>query len=434
MVRSPAPVLALALLLPSTPALAAAWVVTDRATLDALSVPGIAPPVSFAAYLSGGSEAQGFSNPCDFGYSMVAGPSADALAEADLSWTQSGAQGILFELPAPSVSVVVLPSIDHGPFPNEGIEYTVWGSDTGDLAGFPAGWDLATLVTIYREGWVDSCPGNEPGDESDDFAGLYGFRDLPHRYVVVLPSGSITIFEDPSRTSWTAEGDDGSEEGWQSSDFEIDAVGVPVCDAGLVAVGRDVAGVAGEAIELDATGSLGTIATYGWDIDQDFAVDLAGAVVTHVFEAPGDYEVMLSVVAEDACSDFDTVDVHACAPEQADADGDGSRAAECGGDDCDDADPEVHPGAEEVDGDGVDGDCDGRDDVGPPPDDDTGPPGDDDAASADDDAAGSAPPAEDFEGTCGCGGSAGAAGGAAAALVAAGGALGARSRRIRPRG
>ncbi len=43
----------------------------------------------------------------------------------------------------------------------------------------------------------------------------------------------------------------------------------------------------------------------------------------------------------------------------ADADGDGRPAEECGGDDCDDANPARHPGAAEIcDADGVDEDCD----------------------------------------------------------------------------
>ena len=42
-----------------------------------------------------------------------------------------------------------------------------------------------------------------------------------------------------------------------------------------------------------------------------------------------------------------------------DADGDGSEALECGGDDCDDGDDDVHPGASELcDSEGVDEDCD----------------------------------------------------------------------------
>ncbi|MBN1770718.1 MAG: hypothetical protein JXB32_05620, partial [Deltaproteobacteria bacterium] len=42
-----------------------------------------------------------------------------------------------------------------------------------------------------------------------------------------------------------------------------------------------------------------------------------------------------------------------------DTDDDGYDAAECGGDDCDDSDAEVNPGATELPGDGVDQDCDG---------------------------------------------------------------------------
>ncbi|MBX3246188.1 MAG: putative metal-binding motif-containing protein [Myxococcales bacterium] len=44
---------------------------------------------------------------------------------------------------------------------------------------------------------------------------------------------------------------------------------------------------------------------------------------------------------------------------QPDADGDGYAAVECGGEDCDDSDPSIHPGATEIcDAEGVDEDCD----------------------------------------------------------------------------
>jgi hypothetical protein len=44
-----------------------------------------------------------------------------------------------------------------------------------------------------------------------------------------------------------------------------------------------------------------------------------------------------------------------------DFDGDGHRADDCGGDDCDDADATIHPGAEDPCEDGIDQDCDGID-------------------------------------------------------------------------
>ncbi|MFK7989386.1 MAG: MopE-related protein [Sandaracinaceae bacterium] len=80
-------------------------------------------------------------------------------------------------------------------------------------------------------------------------------------------------------------------------------------------------------------------------------------------------ESTVCVAGDDPCSDSercmeaqtDCVAVDCDGPDQGDSDGDGRRTEQCGGDDCDDDDPNRFPGNTEVcDVDGHDEDCDDR--------------------------------------------------------------------------
>lgn len=59
---------------------------------------------------------------------------------------------------------------------------------------------------------------------------------------------------------------------------------------------------------------------------------------------------------------YDDVDADCSGGSDHDADGDGYDAASSGGDDCDDGDPDIHPGATDAAYDGVDSDCDASSD------------------------------------------------------------------------
>ncbi len=359
----------------------AAYVTTDVETLLGFTVEELTPEVEFGTFVDGGNGLVGVGPECGLSWTTANRSPAEALSSADFFWYQGTSRPIVFDMGRPVNTVIVYNSADHGPFPEEGIEYTVWGRDNPDFSNFPEGWTLGTLALIYQNGWNanEGCP---EGPNSDDFSGQYIFEEK-YQYIAVYANNSISIFHDPSHASWTGSGDNSGEPGWQSVDDEIDAVGTPAnvnCDVtGPHAnAGRDRTEETCTEFQLDGSASVGNrIVIYSWDIDGDGVIDVSGETPTVTFNHTYDGDVTLTVIDINGCRDTDTMHLTVVSngdadcdgiadgddncpeaenPNQADRDGDGA------GDACDNCVTVANPEQTDTDEDGLGDACDGDDD------------------------------------------------------------------------
>ncbi|MCU7860671.1 MAG: carboxypeptidase regulatory-like domain-containing protein [Candidatus Thiodiazotropha sp. (ex Lucinoma kastoroae)] len=293
------------------------YVITDVETLNGLTQDALIPSnYILGSYVTGGrSGTWTASSPlgCGFSYTTTGSDPASIQQAGDALdfWSMGSGYGsdAIWDMGMGFSSVSVLPLIDHEPFPQEGIEYTIWGSNDPN-ATFPDGWELATLVTIYSQGWADNRAQCTESVNIDDYAGLYTFGETEYQYIRLKADNSISIFDTPEHTTWSTNIDDSGLPGWQSVESEIDGVAGMVCDVKPLAnAGEDMLGMTGETIQFDASSSQGTILTYGWDLDGDSEIDLTGATPSHIFNAGFDRVVSLLVVDDRGCVGSDTVHV-----------------------------------------------------------------------------------------------------------------------------
>jgi len=286
------------------------YVITDVETLSGLVIDDVVPSnYTLATYVSGAAPGVVLTSPsCPLSVSREVGDVADAADALDRrGLLLMPSNDSVMDLVTPHASVTVFPQIDNPLLPHEGIEYTVWGSND-PAAPFPDGWKLATLVSIYKQGWENNPSCNEV--ETDDYAGLYTFGLDSYQYVRVRANNSISIFDTPEHTTWSGIGDDAGEPGWQSLDAEIDAVGGMTCDIKPIAnAGSDIIGLINDTIQFDGSASSGNIRLYGWDIDGDNEIDLTGPTPSNVFTSGVDQDVTLMVVDDRGCVGTDTVNL-----------------------------------------------------------------------------------------------------------------------------
>jgi hypothetical protein len=97
--------------------------------------------------------------------------------------------GNVFDLGGAANQAVVFPIVDHGPLPQEVVEYTVYLGDN-PLSTNLADWHLATLSAVYMQGWEDDAI-----SLADGFTTVWTLADpaATFRYVSVAGVGSQAL-------------------------------------------------------------------------------------------------------------------------------------------------------------------------------------------------------------------------------------------------
>ena len=148
---------------PSTASYASNFTVPEQPCVT--SPPGITPP-TYTGLVQGCS---GYSySPPSYAYTCGGAALSDYAARGrclDMWWIQDLGDGDvttanLWDLGGPSNQVAVFPIIDHGPLPQEAIEYSVFLSNNPNALTVGANgdtqWVAARLEKVYLEGWIST--------------------------------------------------------------------------------------------------------------------------------------------------------------------------------------------------------------------------------------------------------------------------------------
>ncbi len=359
------------------------------------------------------------------GSSLAGGGDLDGDGLGDLVVGAPAASG--FDGGAAAGRVYVVPGADGlGGAWNEGVklgDVAAW-SIVGEHAGQLSGEALAVCKDLDGDELGDLVIG-APGDAygGEEAGAVYVFLGTAEGYPQGTPlSAASAMFSGAAQgaRAGATVASLGDVNGDGLYDAGIGAPGsssgAPEAGAAYLLLGRALTPGSFQPLEDSLVAFHGTVpgATLGWsagaagDVDGDGWDDLLLGAPGLSAEAGVDEPGTAALILGYGCRDEDA---------------DGVAAAECGGADCDDGDPDVHPGSPEDCADGVDNDCDGAVD-GDDPDCEGGDDDDADDDDADDDAGG--------DGAWGGGGivcAPGAAGPGGAAAVAVTGLWGVARRR-----
>lgn len=167
-------------------ALVAAQLTVTVTMASHVSGPDLVQSVGRCGTVLSGVDGTGYqTTPGTYDYALpatVASP-GDAV---DHQWVQDFGAGdpIVFDMGEPRVNVLLFPSIDHGPVPDEALESTVYGSNS------PAGpWTVSADITAIFDAGFDAAW------ISDDYVSLWTFG-AAYRYVAVGWGGPKALLAD----------------------------------------------------------------------------------------------------------------------------------------------------------------------------------------------------------------------------------------------